>query len=1006
MLKQFKFSVVLFLSVVGGIVASTVPVQAAIAQNQTIKVSGQIVDQDNEPLIGATVQVKGASTGTVTDLDGNFSLDAPANAVLVVSYVGYQDQEIAVQGRAILGTIQLESDNQVLEQVVVVGYGTQKKADLTGSVSVVNADEMKRVSNSNISTMLEGKVAGVQITSDGQPGADPAVRIRGIGSFGSTAPLYVIDGVPMGTTIRDFSPNDIATIQVLKDASAGAIYGSRASNGVIIITTKKGSKSGKIRLAYNGNVSASTIKNRLEVMDGNEYRSFINNLYGEGSDQASHLGSANTDWQDQIYRTAISTDHNLTATGNIAGMPFRASVGYTNQKGIIKTSDFERYTASVNFSPSFMEDHLNFNVNAKGMVAKNRYADGGVVGSALTYDPTQPIYNNDPSYVTSFGGFQQWTSTNAFGDPTWPLAFNSLAQANPVATLEFQNNRATSKSLIGNIELDYKFHGFEDLRFHANGGMDLSTGKQNNDIDPRSASNNYYGYTGVDKTDKYNLLFSSYLQYAKEFTENHNFDIMAGYEWQHFHREGTNQGWGWIPGTNSDPALQNTKYNEVNREWAAESYLVSFYSRLNYTLLQRYMLTATFRADGSSKFNKDNRWGYFPSVALAWKINEEAFVKDIDWISDWKLRLGYGLTGQQEGIGEYSYFASYVANREHAFYPIIGDGTTSRPNAYNDNLTWEKTTTWNAGMDFGILNGRFTAALDFYHRNTKDLLQSVPVAAGSNFKNTVMANVGSLKNTGLEFSIGGKVIQARDFMWDVQYNVTWNKNKITSMTVGEAAPGYYLPTGYIAGGTGNSVQAQAVGHPAYSFLVYQQVYDENGKAIENEYVDRNGDGIISDLDRYFYKKPAADVLMGLSSKMIWKNWDFSFSLRASLNNYVFNNVESNNSNQGKAAVYAQSGFFSNFVTRHLDKGFQGVGNYFMSDMFVQNASFLKVDNITLGYSFDNLFKRGINGRVYATVQNVLTITKYKGLDPEVGGGIDNNFYPRPLVSMLGLSLNF
>jgi len=982
------------------------------AQNITVK--GHAKDTAGFEVIGANVVEKGNPTnGVVTDLDGNFTLTVPAGATLSISFIGYVTQEVSAAPEVV---VTLQDDSQMLEQVIVIGYGTAKKNDLTGSVTAIKPDEMNRGLVTNAQDMMAGKIAGVNVTSDGgTPGGGSTIRIRGGASLSaSNDPLIVIDGLAMDNNgvqglsnpLAMVNPNDIESFTVLKDASATAIYGSRASNGVIIITTKKGSKSGKIRLAYNGNVSASTIKNRLEVMDGNEFRHFVNNLYGEGSDQASHLGTANTDWQDQIYRTAISTDHNLTATGNIAGMPFRASVGYTNQKGIIKTSDFERYTASVNFSPSMLEDHLTFNINAKGMVAKNRYADGGVVGAALTYDPTQPIYNNDPNYVTSFGGYQQWTSTNAFGDPTWPLAFNSLAQQNPVATLEFQNNRATSKSLIGNIELDYKFHGFEDLRFHANGGMDLSTGKQNNDIDPRSASNNYYGYTGVDKTDKYNLLFSSYLQYAKEFTENHNFDIMAGYEWQHFHRKGTNQGWGWIPGTNSDPALQNTKYNEVNREWANESYLVSFYSRLNYTLLQRYMLTATFRADGSSKFNKDNRWGYFPSVALAWKINEEGFVKDIDWISDWKLRLGYGLTGQQEGIGEYSYFASYVANREHAFYPVTGEGITSRPNAYNDKLTWEKTTTWNAGMDFGILNGRFTAALDFYHRNTKDLLQSVPVAAGSNFKNTVMANVGKLENTGLEFSIGGKVIQARDFMWDVQYNVTWNKNKITAMTVGDAAPGYYLPTGGIAGGTGNTVQAQAVGHPAYSFLVYQQVYDENGKAIENEYVDRNGDGIISDLDRYYYKKPAADVLMGLSSKMIWKNWDFSFSVRASLNNYVFNNVESNNSNQGKAAVYAQSGFFSNFVTRHLDKGFQGVGNYFMSDMFVQNASFLKVDNVTLGYSFDNLFKRGINGRVYATLQNVLTITKYKGLDPEVGGGIDNNFYPRPLVSMLGLSLNF
>ena len=977
---------------------------------QAITVKGTVTDGTGETVIGANVVVKGTTNGTTTGLDGKFTLHANEGDMIIISFIGYQPQE--VKAASILNVI-LKEDSKLLEDVVVIGYGTAKKNDLTGSVTAIKPDEMNRGLITNAQDMMQGKIAGVNITSDGgTPGAGATIRIRGGSSLNaSNNPLIVIDGFAMddkgvqglSNPLSMVNPNDIESFTVLKDASATAIYGSRASNGVIIITTKKGSKSGKVKVTYNGNVSVSNVKETLDVMDGDEYRAFIEKTYGKESEQYGKLGHANTDWQDEIYRAAWSTDHNVTAAGNIKGAPFRVSFGYTNQNGIIETSKFERYTGSVSVAPSFFDNHLKINANLKGMIAKNRFADGGVVGAAATFDPTQSIYNDNPDYVTSFGGYFQWTGKNEFNDPSWPLAFNNLAMQNPVAALQYKNDRANSKSLIGNIEVDYKFHFLPELRAHVNGGMDLSTGEQKTDIDPRSAGNNYYGYHGTSETDKYNLLLNAYLQYDKEINA-HNFNVMGGYEWQHFHREGTSNGAGLYQTTNADPSLAGKPYNPTSHEWANESYLVSFFGRANYTLLNRYMLTATVRADGSSKFNKDNRWGVLPSVALAWKINEENFLKNVEWLSDWKLRLGWGITGQQEGIGEYSYFPSYVGNREHAYYPIIGDGSLSRPNAYNPDLTWEKTTTWNAGFDFGFMKGRFNASIDFYKRKTEDLLQNVAVAAGSNFKNSVMANVGSLENTGIEFSIGGKVIQTKDFIWDLNYNLTWNKNKITKLTSG-AQEGYYIPVGGIAGGTGNTVQAHAVGQPANSFYVYQQVYDKDGMPIENTYVDRNGDGIISDKDRYFYKKPAGDVLMGLSSKMIYKKFDLSFTLRASLNNYVFNNVESNNSNMGKSAIYAQSGFFSNYVKRHIDKNFQGVGNYYMSDYFVQNASFLKCDNITLGYSFDKLFGK-VSGRVYATVQNVFTITNYEGLDPEVGGGIDNNIYPRPLVSMLGLSLNF
>ena len=1005
-MKQVKIKLPLrMLTLASGLLLTA----SSFAQSNAIK--GQVKDASGEPVMGATITVNGKAVG-ITDMDGNFSVDAAPGTNLTFTYLGMTPKTVQASKNMIITMI---DDSKSLNEVVVIGYGRAKKNDLTGAVTAIKPDDMNHGLVTNAQDMMNGKIAGVNVISNGgTPGGGSTIRIRGGASLSaSNDPLIVIDGLAMDNNgvqglsnpLSMVNPNDIESFTVLKDASATAIYGSRASNGVIIITTKKGSKSGKIRVSYNGNMSISSVIKRLDVMDGDEYRSFIANVYGTDSEQYSKLGNANTDWQKEIFRDAFSTDHNVSMSGNIAGQPFRASLGATIQNGVIKTSTFSRLTGSLSYAPSFFDKHLNVNANLKGMWAKNRYADGSVVGDALTFDPTQPVYADGADYMTSFGGYFQWTGKNEYGDASWPLAYNNLAQANPVSTLDLQQNRAISRSLIGNLELDYKFHFLPDLRIHINGGMDLSKGRQTNNIDPRSASNNYYGYHGQDVTDKYNLSFSSYLQYAKELGI-HNFDIMGGYEWQHFHRKGTNIGWGMYPETH--PSKAGQKYNEVNNEWANESYLVSFFGRLNYTLMDRYMLTATFRADGSSKFNKDNRWGYFPSVALAWKLNQENFLKDVSWLSDLKLRAGYGITGQQEGVGEYTYFKSYTVNREHAFYPIFGSddtGITSRPNAYNLGLTWEKTTTWNAGLDFGALNGRFNASVDFYYRKTKDLLQNVTVSAGTNFKNSVMTNVGELSNTGVEFSMGGKVIQKKDFTWDLQYNVTWNKNKILSMTTGDR-PGYYIPAGGISQGTGNTIQGQAEGHPAYSFLVYQQVYDKDGKPLENVFVDRNGDGIISDADRYYYKKPAADVLMGLSSKMIYKDWDFSFSLRASLNNYVYNDVYSNNCNQGEASIYAQSGFFTNFVKNHLGIGFKGVGNYYMSDLFVQNASFLKCDNITLGYSFRDLWGYNISGRVYGTVQNVFTITNYKGLDPEVSGGIDNNIYPRPFVAMIGLSLNF
>ena len=982
---------------------------------QQIAVKGHVKDTTGEPVIGANVLVKGTTNGTITDFDGNFMLNVPKDAILSVSFVGYKSAEVKAASTVM---VTLEDDSQVLDAVVVIGYGSVKKNDMTGSVTAIKPDKLNKGLITNAQDMMTGKIAGVSVISKGgAPGVGATIRIRGGSSLtAENDPLIVIDGLAMdnkgvkglANPLSMVNPNDIESFTVLKDASATAIYGSRASNGVIIITTKKGQAGARPTISYDGNVSVSTVKSTVDVMDGDQFRSFIKDIWGEDSEAYSKLGNANTDWQKEIFRPAVSTDHNLTISGGLKNMPYRVSFGYTNQNGIVKTSKFERYTASVSLAPSFFEDHLKINANLKGMIAKNRYADGGAVGSAVSFDPTQSVRSDDPYHQYYFDGYFQWnTDASSLNDDTWKRTFNSNAPGNPVALLEEKDDRAISKSLIGNLELDYKFHFLPDLHAHVNGGMDLSTGKQYTDVSPYSSTNNYYGSYGWEQKDKYNLSLNAYLQYSKDFTDKHRFDVMAGYEWQHFHDTSDQEYWGLYPLSNNVVENRGQRYNNTSSGSATESYLVSFFGRVNYTLLDRYLFTATVRQDGSSRFHKNNRWGLFPSFALGWKLKEEAFLKDVDVLSDLKLRLGYGITGQQNiNSGDYPYLAVYETNKDGAYYPILGEGTTYRPNAYNPDLKWEKTTTYNVGLDFGFLNNRINGAVDYYYRKTTDLLNSVFVSAGTNFKNKVLSNVGSLENSGIEFSINSKPVVTTDWTWDLGFNITYNKNEITKLTTGDSE-NYYVAAGdNIGGGRDMKAMAHAVGHPASSFYVYQQVYDENGKPIENEFVDRNGDGTINGDDRYFYKKPTADVLMGLTSRLSYKSWDFSFSLRASLNNYVYNSVEAGGSDCNPTSVYS-FGALNNRPLMGVANNIQSKNdNTLLSDYFVQNASFMKCDNITLGYSFKKLFGAPIGGRVYAAVQNVFTITKYKGLDPEVEKGLDNNIYPRPLTTLIGLSLNF
>lgn len=1005
-MKQVKFKTpVRLMSLLIGLFLSV----GAFAQND---VKGIVKDASGEPIIGATIRVIGQDGGAITDFDGNFTIKAAPGAKIQVSYIGYKTVELPVSANMV---VTLQDDTQLLTDVVVIGYGRAKKEDLTGSVTAIKPDEMSKGITSSASDMLVGKVAGVDvITAGGSPGAGAQIRIRGGSSLNaSNDPLLVVDGLTidnntakgMSNVMAMINPNDIETFTVLKDASATAIYGSRASNGVIIITTKKGRKGTGPKFSYNGDVTISTTQKRYDVLNGDQYRALVADVIGEG---AAALGTANTDWQDEIFRTAVSTSHNLSITGGLKNMPYRVSAGYQSDSGIIKNSYMKRFNASVNLAPSFFDDHLNFNVTAKFMAEKDSYVDAGaVVGGALAMDPTRPVYDHSAIGDAFFGGYyQNYQGTDAYPDPNWTYTSNTNTPQNPVAYLNQKSCIAHSSDFTGNIEMDYKIHGFEDLHLHASFGGQYTSSTQDDWTSPYSYDNNYYGWNGVTKYYKYSITANAYAQYQHTFGA-HNIDVMVGGEESHYHRNGWDAGSGWD--SYNDVAYNVSSKDE--QEWATHNSLVSYFGRVNYTLLDRYMLTATFRADGSSRFAKGHKWGYFPSVALAWRINDEKFMKNLKWWNEFKLRLGWGQTGQQDIGYDFLYSLLYTTSNSYAQYPF-GDTYyyTVRPDKYNPELTWETTTTWNAGLDFAFLNNRITANIDGYYRKTTDLIQEVTIPALMNLAQRMAQNIGSLENYGVEFTLGAKPIVTKDFTWDVQYNVSWNHNEITELVGGD--DGYIVQSGgTISRGNVTHVQAHTVGQPANSFWVYQQVYDENGKPIEGAFVDRDGNGIINSDDRYFYHSPAADVYMGLTMKFLYKRWDLSFALRASLGNYVYYDFLSNKAAVSSSGLYSNSAY-SNTTQAAIDLGFTGTGGseYYLSDYFVRNASYLKCQNITLGYSFPALLKYNnqdyFSGRVFFTVQNPFIITKYKGLDPEVSSGIDSNPYPRPLSFQLGLNLNF
>lgn len=1008
---------------------------SSFAQSNAIK--GHVKDASGEPIMGATITVNGKAVG-ITDMDGNFSVDAAPGAKITFTYLGMTPQTVKASKEM---NITMSDDSKSLNEVVVIGYGVAKKSDLTGSVTAIKPDSKNKGVVVNAQDMLTGKVAGVNITSnDGTPGGGAKIRVRGGSSLNaSNDPLIVIDGLAMdndgvkglSNLLSVVNPQDIESFSVLKDASATAIYGSRGSNGVIIITTKKGRKGQKPTVSYSGSITISEKKNTIDVLNADEFRATVEKLYGKDSEAYSALGTANTNWQDLIYRTAISHDHNITVSGAAKSLPYRVSVGYTDQQGIVKTSDFKRATASLNLNPSFFQDHLTLNLNAKGMYARTLYTDGSVVSAAVRMDPTQDPYNFTSEYhknqlrdkdgnslldqtLKNYGGYFQWSKKAEYGDNTWPFTYDSTTQMpNPLSLLDQGSQIAHSRSFIGSADIDYKVHGFEDLRLHATLGADISKGRQSQSFAPSCPNALYYGSYGGEEILKRNLSLSTYAQYYKDFNKIHHFDIMAGYEWQHFWRSKNNDYVGYYPETNNDASLAGTERPHTPYSEKSESYLVSFFGRANYTLLDRYFLTATVRDDGSSRFKE--HWAWFPSFAFAWKANEEAFLKNANWLSDLKLRLGYGKTGQQAGsIGDYEWIPSYsISTGTNGFYPVTGTGELYRPNNYRPDLKWETTSTYNVGLDWGILDQRLSGSVDWYYRKTTDLLNYAPLSSMAGYKNQAWQNIGSLKNTGVEAAITWRAIQTKDWFWTMTYNFTYNKNEITDLNgVSENGAPVVNTNIKVGDGSGAYLQANQVGYAMNSYYVYQQVYDKNGKPIENCVVDRNGDGKINESDKYLYKSPAAPVTMGFSSRLEYKNWDFGFSLRASIGNYVYNNVEQSMSNMNTGEWFSNSlKYFSNRMKSTVERNWQTYEiTSKLSDYYVKNASFLKCDNITLGYSFNNLFKssgwHGLSGRAYATASNVFTITNYDGLDPEVGDGNDNNLYPRPFSVVVGLSLNF
>ena len=963
-----------------------------MAQTRTIK--GEVTDaQNGEALIGATVMVEGEKGGTVTDFDGNFSLQVSSSAKKIkVSYIGYIDKVLSISDNM---KVKLESDSKALADVVVIGYGTARKSDLTGSVATVKSKDFNKGLVSSPEQLINGKVSGVQIMSNsGSASAGSTIRVRGGASLNaSNDPLIVLDGVPLeqggisgnsSNFLSMINPSDIESMTVLKDASSTAIYGSRASNGVIIITTKKGQQ-GAVKVNFNTTNSLQTRAQMVDMLSRDEFVNVINQF---GTDnQKSLLGTANTDWNDEVYRTAFGTDNNLSVSGSIdKWLPFRVSVGYYNQSGLVRKDNVERWTGNVVLTPSFFQDHLKLTINAKGTLNNNSFNNGGAVWAAATFNPTIPVYSGNDKY----GGYNE--ALDADGYPV------NAGVRNPRGLVDLYDSKSKVSRFIGSMDVDYKVHFLPELKLHATVGADYAKGDGTIYV-PAYAAQSYNKDESLGGSDyKYgpqkneNRLLTLYANYAKYFEDiKSNVDLTAGYDYQYWKSTTPLYYTKSAAGTNLS-TVKASDYRHV---------MLSYYGRINYSFDGKYLLTATVRRDASSRFSKDTRWGTFPSVALGWTLTEEPWLKNQKVLSNLKLRASYGVTGQQEGIGNYNYLPVYTSSVTGAEALINGQYiNTYRPEAYVSDLKWETTTSWNFGLDFGFLNGRIGGAIDFYTRKTKDLLASVPTAAGTNFSKTILTNVGNVDSKGIEVSLNATPIQTKDWEWNLSYNFTWQNMKVKNLSLTKGGS----QTNVKVGPSIDAYQFQVLseGYEPYMFYVYHQLYDsKTGKPIEGAYADLNNDGEINESDLYRYHSPAPKYIMGLSTSLRYKQLTLGMSFRANIDNYVYNGMGM--STGAFETVSYNNSQLNNLNTSFLKTGFKT--RQYLSDYYVENASFLKLDNLSLSYNVGKINKWA-SLTVSAMVQNVFTITGYSGTDPEVPNGMDNSFYPRPRTYSVSLGLQF
>ena len=970
-------------------------------------VTGTVKETDGTPLPGATIQVKGTTTGTQTGVDGTYQLNIPTSATLVFSYIGKTAQEIAVGNRTTVD-ITLADDSKSLQEVVVVGYGSQRRQDVTGAIASISSADFQKGNIVNPEQLVQGKLAGISITPpSGQPGGTSQIRIRGGSSLNaSNDPLYVIDGVPLDNNgisgasnpLSFINPQDIETFTVLKDASSAAIYGARAANGVILITTKKGGQGNQLRVNFSTLGSVSVNSNYVPVLSADQFRDLINNntTLNASAAQKALLGTANTNWQKEIFRPAFSSDNNISLTGSYKSIPFRISYGYTTQNGVLKTSNFQRNSAAIGLTPKFFKNTLSVDINLKGSIVTNRFATTDAIGAAVSFDPTQPVYSGRNSY----GGYYEWTTR---GD-----TINTLATRNPVGLLYERDDRSTINRSFGNVVFNYSVPFVQGLRANLNLGYDVSSANGRTFVPAyagslftQSGQNNQYSQKRNNKTLEF------YLNYVRDLRNiSSRVDVTAGYSYQDFIRDQPaypNQR--AVPVTTSDGTITDV-ISAAGVPFRTQYTLLAFFGRLNYTFKDRYVLTATVRRDATSRFAPDVRWGTFPSLAFAWNVKEESFLKGIKALSILKFRAGYGVTGQQDlpqTLSDYPYLPRYTLSDPTAQYQFGNTFyRTLRAEGYDANIKWEQTEAINLGIDYGFLDGRLTGSIDVYQKKTSNLLATIPVAAGSNLTNQILTNVGNLTNKGVEFQLNATPIRQEGLNLDLGFNFTYNQNKITNLSRVPTPNDPGILVGTISGGVGNTVQIQTVGYPTNTFYVFHQLYNANGAPIEGSYQDRNGDGQTTIDDRYRYHSANPKVLLGFTTQLTLSRWSAGFVLRGNFGNYVYNNVRSNN---GAYRNFTNAlGFLGNGVTNVLTTNF--VNNQYFSDYYVENAAFVRMDNANVAYDFGRVIRKRVTLRATATAQNVFKITSYTGLDPEIAGGIDTNFYPRPRIFSLGLNAGF